>query len=135
MNAKVSLDLDDSQRTLSDDRTICVHEALGVDQLSARLRGEIALGAYLLDKENRARFIVLDADDAQSGQLCALAHEQVPVYLEGSNRGGHLWLFFAPRSPGETPARLATAPWPPTRLRKWTHSVQYSAPGRLPSIT
>jgi hypothetical protein len=53
------------------------------------------VGAYLLDQESQARFIVLDADDAQAwerlGHLAsALAREDVPAYLERSRRGGHL---------------------------------------------
>jgi hypothetical protein len=60
----------------------------------------ITLGAYLLDQESRARFVVRDADDAQAwarlGHLAsALAGGDVPAYLERSRRGGHLWLFLA----------------------------------------
>jgi hypothetical protein len=92
-------------RQLADGRYICVHETLGVDQILSHLRGEITLGAYLLDEESRARFIVLDADDVGSWQRLghladALARKEVPVYLEGSSRGGHLWLFFAQKVSG-----------------------------------
>jgi hypothetical protein len=53
--------------------------------LFAHLRGEVTLGAYLLDQDSRARFLVLDADDAQSWQQLghlarALASEEVPTY-------------------------------------------------------
>jgi hypothetical protein len=79
---------------------VCVHEPLNTGHLLDHLRGEITLGAYLLDQESRARFLVLDADDDQSwvrlGHLAkALAREDVPAYLEASRRGGHLWLFLA----------------------------------------
>jgi len=62
--------------------------------------GEITLGAYLLDQESQARFIVLDADDAQAwerlGHLARmLADEDVPSYLEKSRRGARIWLFLA----------------------------------------
>jgi hypothetical protein len=87
-------------RQIDDGSYVCVHEPLNVGHLFAHLRGEITLGAYLLDQESQARFIVLDADDAQAwehlGHLAsALAEEEVPAYLEKSRRGGHLWLFFA----------------------------------------
>jgi hypothetical protein len=85
---------------LDDGSYVCVHEPLNVGHLLDHLRGEITLGAYLLDQESQARFLVLDADDAQSwGRLShlakALAREHVPAYLERSRRGGHLWLFLA----------------------------------------
>ena len=51
---------------LGDGSYVCVHEPLNVSHLFAHLRGEITLGAYLLDQESRARFLVLDADDAQA---------------------------------------------------------------------
>ena len=67
--------------------------------MQAHLQGELTLGAYVLDSDSRARYIVFDADtDAQMGQLEAMAKslsaEGVPSYLEDSRRGGHLWLFF-----------------------------------------
>jgi hypothetical protein len=85
---------------LDDGSYVCVHEPLNVGHLLDHLRGEITLGAYLLDQNSRARFLVLDADDAQAwghlGRLAReLAEEDVPTYLEGSRRGGHLWLFLA----------------------------------------
>ena len=85
---------------LDDGSYVCVHELLNVGHLFAHLRGEITLGAYLLDRESQVRFIVLDADDAQAwerlGHLAReLADEDVPAYLEKSRRGGHLWLFLA----------------------------------------
>ena len=48
-------------RQVDDGSYICVHEPLNVDHLFAHLRGGITLGAYLLDQESRARFLVLDA--------------------------------------------------------------------------
>jgi hypothetical protein len=85
---------------LDDGSYVCVHEQLNVGHLFAHLRGEITLGAYLLDQESQARFLVLDADDAQGwerlGHLAReLASEDVPRYLEKSRRGGHLWLCLA----------------------------------------
>lgn len=91
---------DTYSQQLDDGRYKCVHGLLGVDHLFAHLRGEITLGAYLLDEHSRARLLVLDADDDTSwrrlGRLArALADEDVTAYLEGSRRGGHLWLFLA----------------------------------------
>jgi hypothetical protein len=87
-------------RQLDDGSYVCVHEPLNVGHLLDHLRGEITLDAYLLGQESRDRFLVLDADDAQSWQQLghlakALAREDVPAYLEASRRGGHLWLFLA----------------------------------------
>jgi hypothetical protein len=87
-------------RQLDDGSYVCIHEQLNVGHLFAHLRGEITLGTYLLSQESQARFIVLDADDAQAwerpGHLVrVLADEDVPSYLERSRRGGHLWLFLA----------------------------------------
>ncbi len=86
-------------RQLNDGRYICVHEMLGVDHLFSHLRGDLTLGAYLLDEKSRARYIVFDADDQKGfSDLVALAgglaSEEIPSYLETSRRGGHLWLFF-----------------------------------------
>jgi hypothetical protein len=85
-------------RQLDDGSYVCVHEPLNVGHLLDHLRGEITLGAYVLDQEGRARFLVLDADAAQAwerlGYLAReLADEDVPSYLERSRRGGQLWLF------------------------------------------
>jgi hypothetical protein len=87
-------------RQLDDGSYVCIHEPLNVGHLLDHLRGEITLGAYLPDQESRARFVVLDADDAQAwkclGHLArALADEDVPSYLERSRRGGTFWLQIA----------------------------------------
>jgi hypothetical protein len=93
-------------RQIDDGSYVCVHEPLNVGHLFAHLRGDITLGAYLLDRESRARFLVLDADDAQAWERLrhlarALADEDVPSYLEKSRRGGHLWLFLAQAMDGQ----------------------------------
>lgn len=90
---------------LIDGRYICNHQALTDDYIFDHLRGTITLGTYLLDRESRARFVVLDAD-AQNGWsdllglAARLAHDNVPAYLEKSRRGGHLWMFFGKAVPG-----------------------------------
>jgi hypothetical protein len=91
---------------LDDGRYICVREPLTIRLLLAHLKGEITLGAYILDLESRARFIVLDTDD-QFGfdRLLSLAKTLaltgVVSYVEESRRGGHLWLFFTRAVSGE----------------------------------
>jgi hypothetical protein len=87
-------------RQMDDGSYVCIHEQLNVGHLLAHLRGEITLGAYLLDQESQARSIVLDADDEHGWERLSqlarmLADEDVPAYLEKSRRGGHLWLFLA----------------------------------------
>jgi hypothetical protein len=83
-----------------DGRYFCVRETLGTGHLFAHLRGDITLGAYVLDQESKARFLVLDADDEKSWERLrhlagTLVGENVPAYLETSRRGGHLWFFLA----------------------------------------
>ena len=86
-------------RQLDDGSYICIRKPLTQNHILAHLRGDITLGAYLLDSENQARFVVFDADDQDQmvglfNITRALSTEGVPNYLERSRRGGHLWLFF-----------------------------------------
>ena len=86
-------------RQLDDGSYVCVKVPLTQDHIRSHLDGEITIGAYLLDEESQARFIVIDADDQeQMTKLTAvasnLAADGIPSYLEQSRRGGHLWLFF-----------------------------------------
>jgi hypothetical protein len=72
----------------------CHHEPLTMDHIVGHLKGEITLGAYVLDQHNQTRYVVLDADDETEFEpLCGLA-SKIPSYLETSRRGGHLWVFF-----------------------------------------
>lgn len=86
-------------RQREDGSYVCVYQPLKDHHLLAHLEGEITLGAYVLSRDNSARYIVFDADtNAQMGQLEAMAKslsaEGVPSFIEDSRRGGHLWLFF-----------------------------------------
>jgi len=67
------------------------------------LKGEISLGAYILDAQNLARYSVIDADDKAGWAKLIKVHEtlSLPSYLESSRRGGHLWFFFAERVTGK----------------------------------
>jgi hypothetical protein len=82
-------------RQLDDGRCVYVHGPLNVGLLFDHLQGEITLGAYLLDQQSKARFIVLGADDGPGWQglghpAKGLADEDIPAYLERSRRGGHV---------------------------------------------
>jgi len=93
-------------RQLDDGRYICVHKPLNNNHLAAHLRGEITLGTYVLTAKSKARFIVMDADDDREfDDLLRLSRsikvDEVPVHLELSRRGGHLWIFFERPVPGK----------------------------------
>jgi hypothetical protein len=97
---------------LDDGRYICLHEQLNVSHLYAHLRGEITLGAYLLNQESKVRFIVLDNDSDTGWKYlitCGrkLANADIPSYLEKSRRGGHLWIFFEIPTEGGTVRKFA----------------------------
>jgi hypothetical protein len=84
---------------MRDGSYVCVRQALEPAHLVAHLEGKLTLGAYVLDPDSKARYIVFDADSdeafTQLAQLAgSLAGQNVPAYLESSRRGGHLWLFF-----------------------------------------
>ena len=86
-------------KQLDDGSYVSIRKPLRPDQLMGHLRGQITLGAYLLDNESKGRFLVMDADNAPDWRrLQALAivlnEEDAAGYLEKSRRGGHLWLFF-----------------------------------------
>jgi hypothetical protein len=80
---------------------ISIHKPLDMRLIRGHLLGHITLGAYALDQESMAHWICLDADDEEHWQgLLALAasleKKRIMPYLEGSRRGGHLWLFTPP---------------------------------------
>jgi hypothetical protein len=75
------------------------------------LVGEVTLGTYALSQENTAKWVVLDADtDEVWRQILVMAHAlPLPIYLEQSRRGGHVWLFFAQPEQGRDARRFAQA--------------------------
>ena len=86
-------------KQLDDGRYLCIRKPLKDWHLAAHLRGEITLGAYVLDENSKTRYIVFDADDDIAmeklvGMALDLEADGIPAYLEQSRRGGHLWLFF-----------------------------------------
>jgi hypothetical protein len=93
-------------RQLEDGRYICVPQPFRMSLMYLHLRGDITLGAYLLDSKSLAKFIVLDADDEMTFRKLKemavdLNNQGIPSYQETSRRGGHLWLFFKELIPGE----------------------------------
>jgi hypothetical protein len=84
-----------------DGRYHCHHEPLTMDHLVDHLKGEITLGAYLLDPNNRARYVVLDADNEAEFEALKWMASKIPSYLETSRRGGHLLVFFDQPIPGK----------------------------------
>jgi hypothetical protein len=95
-------------RQLDDGSYVCIRKPLTERHIIAHLKGVITLGAYALDKDSLARFVVLDGDDEAQFQSLTKMHlslraDGIPCYLESSRRGGHLWLFL----PQPTPGRIA----------------------------
>jgi hypothetical protein len=93
-------------RQLDNGSYLCIKKTLTQKHILAHLRGDITIGAYLLDPDSRASFIVIDADDEKeysqvAGMAASLAQRGVPTYLELSRRGGHLWFFFETPIPGK----------------------------------
>ena len=85
---------------------VCLRKPLTHELLWHHLTGQITLGVYALDQENRARWLAFDADgDEQWAKLrdlsIRLKTREIPSYLEQSRRGGHLWLFFEEHLPGK----------------------------------
>jgi hypothetical protein len=86
-------------RQFDDGSYICVRKPLTIGHVARHLKGELTLGAYLLDTEDRARYLVFDADDEPQLERLVKAARELEnqgafPYLEQSRRGGHLWLFF-----------------------------------------
>jgi len=77
-----------------------VGRVLTYDTLRLHLTGVQTLGTYVIDEQETCRFAVFD-DDSPRGLARllqvqhALAQTGIVSYLEGSRRGGHLWVFLA----------------------------------------
>jgi hypothetical protein len=105
------------QRT--DGRYTRQFEPLSWEVLRLHLAGVHTLGSYVIDERGRCRFAVFDADtDIGLLQLldvqASLAGSGIASYLEGSRRGGHLWVFLA-------------EPVEPAQVRRWL--LPYCPPG------
>jgi hypothetical protein len=69
--------------------------------LRSHLQGAITAGFYALSPDNTTRWVVLDADRDDGLDQLQEAWQQldaqgIPSQLEGSRRGGHLWILFEP---------------------------------------
>lgn len=86
-----------------DGRYFLVRQSLAPRQMYLHLRGDFTMGTYVLNHDNQAKYVVLDADDTIEG-IARVQHELakigIPAYLETSRRGGHLWFFFEPKISG-----------------------------------
>lgn len=82
-----------------------------LDLLVAHLHGDLTLGTYALSLENTANWIAIDADQDDIWQaLIAFAlTSPLPLYLEQSRRGGHVWSFFGETVSGKDARRFAKA--------------------------
>jgi hypothetical protein len=75
--------------------------ALRVETLRRHLAGEITIGIYAINpRSQRSKWVAIDADYKNALEdLLKLQYELtldgVKPALEKSNRGGHLWIFFA----------------------------------------
>ncbi|OGD07674.1 hypothetical protein A2899_02930 [Candidatus Amesbacteria bacterium RIFCSPLOWO2_01_FULL_49_25] len=80
---------------------LSIKHPLTHDDILDHLKGEITLGAYVLNPDSMAHFTVMDADDETNfsgliGVSMVLMARKIPSYIEESRRGGHLWMFFDP---------------------------------------
>lgn len=76
-----------------------VREPVNLRLIEGHLAGRVTCGFYALDLEDTVRWVCIDADRADGLQALkklagTLKGYQIPSYIEGSRRGGHLWVFF-----------------------------------------
>lgn len=91
---------DDYARQVETGRYVRAGAPLSREVLRAHLLGSLTIGTYVIDEAGNCRFAVFDADDAAGllnllGVQRDLSSSGVASYLEGSRRGGHLWVFFS----------------------------------------
>lgn len=91
---------------LRDGLYVSVKKPLELAQIRQHLKGTLTLGAYTLSPTDMASWLCLDADDEQGWHSLVemagmLLVPSIPMYLEQSRRGGHLWLFFESSIPGK----------------------------------
>jgi hypothetical protein len=76
------------------------------DVIRSHLQGAITAGLYALAPDNTTRWVCLDADRDDGMDQLQEAWKQldqmgIPSQLEGSRRGGHLWVLFEPIAAAE----------------------------------
>ncbi len=105
--------------------------------LKLHVAGVETIGAYVVDEYQSCHYAVFDADNVDGlvqllGVQRCLAEGGIDSALEGSRRGGHLWVFFAsPLAPGLV--RRWLLPYCPAGVefypkRAW---ASWDAPGSL----
>lgn len=75
-----------------------VEKPLTLDIVRDHFYGKLTLGTYVLDLQSQAKFVCFDADDDEAwwkllNMSSELLKQSVPLYIEPSRRGGHVWLF------------------------------------------
>jgi hypothetical protein len=80
-------------------RYLRVGSAVTLEVLQRHVAGLETIGVYVVDERNTSHFAVFDADGADGlvqllGIQRRLATDGIDSALEGSRRGGHLWVFF-----------------------------------------
>ncbi len=90
-------------------RYVYREQPVTLDLLEEHLHGDVTLGTYALSVENTANWIAIDADQGDLWQaLIAFAMTStLPLYLEQSRRGGHVWSFFGEPVSGQDARRFA----------------------------
>src|SRR5947209_6660005 len=91
---------DDYAVQREDGRYLRVRLPLELEDVRRHLLGVETMGTYVIDEAVCCRFAVFDADSLEGlvqllGVQRRLASDGVASALEGSRRGGHLWVFFA----------------------------------------
>src|SRR5437764_1337664 len=81
-------------------RYLRVGSAVTLEVLRGHVAGLHTMGTYVIDEQSGCHFAVFDADSLDGlvqllGVQRRLAADGVASALEGSRRGGHLWVFFA----------------------------------------
>jgi hypothetical protein len=82
---------------------IKVDQSVHEGTVFGHLKGIHTIGAYALDADHQAKWLVLDADDDELWQKVLavsrfLEQHGVVTQREQSRRGGHLWFFLSPTS-------------------------------------
>ncbi len=90
---------------------LCIREPLRHTDIKGHVLGDKTLGAYVLNENGHARYMVFDVDnevDYHKMFIVAdrLAMEGIPSYMESSRRGGHLWLFMETTISGQAAIRF-----------------------------
>lgn len=95
---------DDYAIQLQSGRYLRAGKPLTTADVYDHLAGRRTYGTYVMDSQGHCRFAVIDADTDDGLDRLWLIQEQLAAhhivsYVEGSRRGGHLWIFFSRPAP------------------------------------